>query len=174
MYIDGKEDIANDYMADFSRLLRSILENSGKQEISLKEELEISKRYMDLELMRTDNAFGYMYDVDETLNLKRIKIPPLLFQPYLENAIWHGILPENHYGTIVISIRKLNASQLSCEISDDGVGIYTSLEKKGEQSRESKGMEITQERLGGESNVSAHELEAGGTKIKLTIDYRYD
>lgn len=169
LYVEGKEDKANDYMADFSRLLRSILENSGKQFVSLKDELAISRAYLELEQLRTDNAFSFVYNVAPDLNEESFMVPPLILQPYLENALWHGILPGGEKGTIKINIRKLDRKKVVCEIIDSGIGIEKSKAKHPGESRNSMGMNITQDRLGGESNVIAEELEEGGTKITLTI-----
>lgn len=172
MYIEGKEDIANDYMADFSRLMRSILENSAKNRIKLKKELEITRLYLDLEQLRTDHLFDYDIHLDESIDLLKAQVPPLIFQPYMENAIWHGIIPKDKHGKIQLNIQKKNGKQLVCEISDDGVGYDTSINKKENSvEKTSKGMEITAERLGGEDHVQIESLETG-TKITVLIDIR--
>ncbi len=171
MYIQGDEDTANDYMADFSRLLRNILENSGKELIRLNEELEVVRLYMELEMLRTDHAFEFSCEVAEDVNTMEIRIPPLIFQPYLENAIWHGVISKKGEGQIHLAIRKKGPGKLLCEISDNGVGFYSAQKLKSISNRESKGMQITAERLGGTQNVLVEEPETGGTRISLTIQY---
>lgn len=170
MYIEGREETANDYMADFSRLLRSILENSGRSAISLLEECEITKLYLDLEQLRTDNLFTYAINLDPTINPRETKIPPLILQPYVENAIWHGIIPRNQMGHIGIRIQQVEGNKLRCEITDDGVGYGNSNKGTGFPKSDSKGMEITAERIGGSSHVQIQSGEEGGTKITLIID----
>lgn len=171
MYIEGKEDIANDYMADFSKLLRSILENSGREVIRLKEELEVVQLYMDLEMIRTDHSFDYVCELDETINPLLVRIPPLIFQPYLENAIWHGIISKKEKGTIRLSIKKSGPGKLICQVTDNGVGFYSGQKQKSTVSRKSLGMKITAERLGGEENVLVEELDTGGTRITIKLEY---
>jgi len=171
MYIEGKEDIANDYMADFSRLLRSILENSGKNVIRLKEELEVVQLYMDLETMRTDHSFHYACEVAEDIDPLLVKIPPLIFQPYLENAIWHGIISKEEMGIIRLTIKKGPPGKLICQVTDNGIGFYSGKKLNGNKENASRGMQITAERLGGEDNVVIGELSTGGTCITVTINY---
>lgn len=171
MYIEGDEDTANDYMADFSRLLRNILENSGKDHIRLKEELNVIQLYMDLEMVRTDHSFEYTCNVADDIDLQLVKIPPLIFQPYLENAIWHGIISKKEKGLITLSIEKSEPGKLLCKIMDNGVGFYSGRKLKPLTGKESKGMQITAERLGGDHNVLIEELTPGGTCITVTICY---
>ena len=169
LYIEGKEDMAGDYLSDFSHLLRSILDNSGKNLISLEEELRITHLYLGLETRRTDNQFDYQIETESELDLKT-KLPPLIFQPYLENAIWHGVLPNSgQKGTITLKITKSVPNILKCIISDNGVGYFTSLGAKKEFQKSSKGMEITADRIGGNTSVSIEEIPTGGTKITLLI-----
>lgn len=169
LYIEGKEDIANDYMADFSSLLRRILENSGMDKVSLKEELRSTMLYLDLEKMRTDNLFNYEFEIDPLVDELNSFVPPLILQPYVENAIWHGIVPKNENGRIKVQIRNAGVNDLECIITDDGIGITASQNNKISGSTESKGMSITASRLGGDHNVVISELESGGTEIRLRI-----
>jgi sensor histidine kinase YesM len=169
LYIEGEEDIANDYMADFSNLLRRILENSSMDKVSLKEELRSTILYLDLEKMRTDNLFNYEIEIDPNVDQLNTFVPPLILQPYLENAIWHGIMPKNEQGKITLRINKIEKIGLECIITDNGIGMKESLNQKGSTMRESKGMSITSDRLGGENHVFISELESGGTEVKLRI-----
>lgn len=169
LYIEGKEDVANDYMADFSSLLRRILENSGMDKVSLKEELRSTALYLDLEKMRTDDLFDYEFEIDPSVDQLNSFVAPLILQPYIENAIWHGIVPKNEKGTILIRIVNSGKNGLECTIADDGIGISASKKSKAPNDYESKGMSITASRLGGGQNVNISELESGGTEIKLQI-----
>lgn len=169
LYIEGKEDLANDYMADFSHLLRGILNNSGKNAISLEEEIQITELYLQLEQMRTDNQFVFTIHLSPDVNPKKL-IPPLIIQPYVENAIWHGILPNmERKGNIRIEIEQPDSSVFTCRITDDGIGYSTSIQQKENKKNTSKGMAITAQRLGGEKAVVIESKEEGGTTIYLTI-----
>ena len=168
LYVEGKEDLANDYMADFSTLLRQILENSGMDRISLKEELRSTQLYLDLEKMRTNDLFDYSIEIDPSIDQLNCYVPPLVLQPYVENAIWHGIVPKNSKGKIEIRLFKLTDGSLECEIDDDGVGFSASKSVENTE-RKSKAMSITKDRLGGDKNVEVQERKSGGTRIKLRI-----
>ncbi len=163
MFIEGKTDSANDAMADFGNLLRRILNNSGKDKISLKEEIDTLKLYLDIEKMRCDNCFDFEFDVEETLDLLNTKVPPLIIQPFVENAIWHGILPKKQKGNIKISISQNAEQNLICMIEDNGVGFGN--KKPG--AHPSKGIEITEQRLG--KKIIINQPPGGGTSILITI-----
>lgn len=165
LYVEGNLDKANDHVADFGKLLRMILDNSGRSHISLSDEIETLKLYLDLEKMRTDNQISYSIDIDSTIDRNSSKVPPLIIQPFVENAIWHGILPKNEKGKVDIRISKTD-SGLLCVIIDDGIGIEESLKSKS-QTHESKAMKITSERLN--NPVKAEQLAEGGTRISINI-----
>ncbi len=167
LYVEGKEELANDYMADFSSLLRRILENSSMEKISLKEEIRSTTLYLDLEKMRTDNSFEYAFEIDPAIDQINRFVPPLIFQPYVENAIWHGIIPKKEKGKILIKIGQNSKNELECEISDNGVGFSKDTSKTKKNS--SKGMSITEKRLGGQKAIEVIELDKGGIQIKLKI-----
>lgn len=95
----------------------------------------------------------------------------MIFQPYLENAIWHGIISKKEKGKIHLSVRKAESGKLVCQVTDNGVGYYSGKKQKSVSGNESKGMQITAERLGGEHLVAIEELSTGGTRITLTIHY---
>ncbi len=171
MYIEGDEDMANDYMADFSRLLRNILENSGKDLIRLKEELDVIHLYMELELVRTRSSFTFTCEIADDIQPIQLKIPPLILQPYLENAIWHGIMSKKERGYIQLNISRLDNEKLQCQITDNGIGFYTAQKTNSAKENKSKGMQITAERLGGKQHVLIEEIPSGGTRITLNIPY---
>ncbi|OFZ55675.1 MAG: hypothetical protein A3D92_14615 [Bacteroidetes bacterium RIFCSPHIGHO2_02_FULL_44_7] len=169
MYIEGKEDKANDFMADFSVLLRAILNNSGKNSVSIGEEIELSKLYLELEQLRTDHQFTFEFIGTSELN-ENVQIAPLILQPYLENAVWHGIAPDlTHKGKIIIRYTQMSKNEIIFSIEDNGVGIFTSQQNKPKAKYESKGMHITAQRIGGQQAVKIEELAEGGTKITLKI-----
>jgi len=164
LFIEGKKDAASDAIADFSSLLRRILNNSSVPLVSLKEELETLQLYMELERMRSDNGFTYEIKTDAGMDLSFLKVPPLVLQPFVENAIWHGILPAKREGRITVEIKvSAETGFLHCEISDNGMGI--DLNKLNNP--ESKGIQITEQRLG--RIVKFVNLPDGGTKVTLLI-----
>ena len=91
------------YLTTFSKLIRTIFQNSNKREITLFDEIETCRLYTQLESMRFANKLSYLFEVDETIDLKSVRVPALILQPFIENAIWHGIMPKENGGTIHLS-----------------------------------------------------------------------
>ncbi len=168
IYVEGNMMLANDYMADFSALLRSILNNSDKEKISIQEDLQMLELYMTMEKVRTGGQINYKINVDGNIDKLQTHIPPMIIQPFVENAIWHGILPSKKKGNISIGLKQINDEMLECAVQDDGVGIQTSRKNKKE-GHISKGMNLTKERLGERGGVLEEELPEGGTKITIKI-----
>jgi sensor histidine kinase YesM len=100
------DDKAINYLTTFSKLIRTIFQNSDKREITLFDEIETCKLYTQLESMRFGKKFSYHFNVDEAIDLKSIQVPALIIQPFIENAIWHGIMPKEEGGTLTVSITK--------------------------------------------------------------------
>jgi sensor histidine kinase YesM len=143
------QDKAVTYLTTFSKLIRTIFENSDKREITLFDEIETCRLYTQLESMRFGNKFNYHFRVNDTIDLKSVQVPALIIQPFIENAIWHGIMPKEDGGTVTVSVEpKENA--ICCTIDDDGIGREVSKQNKfkGEPStHQSKGVHLTQSRL---------------------------
>ncbi len=137
------------YLTTFSKLIRTVFQNSDKREISLYDEIETCRLYTQLESMRFSNRFNYQFNVDETLDLKSIMVPALIIQPFIENAIWHGIMPKNEEGTVTVTVAK-NDNTICCIIDDDGIGREVSKQNKflsADAAHQSKGEHLTQARL---------------------------
>jgi len=119
-----------------------------ENEIELDDEIERIELYLKLEQMRFQDKFDFKIDIDESLRFSSVKIPSMLLQPYIENSIWHGILPANKHGEILVKVFKEN-DQLIITIRDNGIGIETSLNEKKDkkQLHISKGMELTKGRI---------------------------
>jgi sensor histidine kinase YesM len=113
---------ASDYITKFSKLIRVILNSSSSPTSSLSEELTILALYVKLEQMRVTGGFNYKVTIDKNLNLDSIQVPPLFLQPFIENAIWHGIMKKEGEKIIDLSIKEDNGYVL-CVILDNGVGI---------------------------------------------------
>ncbi len=179
--IRNKSTEAADYLTKFAKLTRLVLENSSKSVISLRDDLQALKWYMDLENTRFENPF--IYTIDENgLNSDLLMIPPLLIQPFVENAIWHGLHPmTERQGIIEISF-SVNDNFMQVEIRDNGGGRLKSEERKrfANSGKVSMGIDITTKRLqlaGNESSETAVEItdiieeggSIGGTNVKLRI-----
>lgn len=137
------------YLNKFSKLIRSILESSKTKEVSLSEELKTMKLYMSIENMRFSNEINYIEKVDEAINLDKVKIPPLILQPFLENAIWHGLSSKRGDKKVSLKVTKCSDDYFQIEIEDNGVGRYQAFKIKTNKSlkRKSIGIELTKQRL---------------------------
>jgi len=155
---------ANKYLSLFAKLTRQNMEAIVKNNVSLEEELERLELYLKFEKLRFGDKLKYHLEIPQDLETDEIDIPPMVLQPFVENAIWHGLMPLDEGGIIFISATKLSPTQYKIEIKDTGIGIENSRELKKSQglNHKSKGMQLTIERL---------ELWAKGlnTKVKLEI-----
>ena len=138
---------ANQYIGKFSRLVRLILDHSRQKKIPLKDELEVAELYMQLEQIRFQNRFDFkiiISDIDPQIT----EVPPLIIQPFVENAILHGLLPSEKAGILKLSINK-TGDILHCEIEDNGIGRTAArkIKEKSGYHRQSHGMEITMKRI---------------------------
>lgn len=142
------ERTANKFLSEFSRLMRLVLENSQEDFIPLHKEEEIISLYVKLEHYRFRDKFDYQIRVDENLNKETIELPPMLIQPYLENAVWHGLRYKESKGNLDVHIGK-DSHGLKIEITDDGIGRKKSTELKTENQKKhnSTGLKNIQERL---------------------------
>ena len=160
-YILKKDtDNAVHLLGSFSLLIRRIVNNSKQQYISIIEEVECLREYLDLEKMRLDNKFEYTINIDRSIQVEEKNILPMIIQPLVENSIWHGIVPSLKPGVISVEFKKEKGSVI-CIVEDNGVGINTTLEKKEKnQNNLSMAMENVRERLKiiGELNDSTWEI----------------
>ncbi len=139
---------ANQYLTKFSKLMRGVMENSKEDFIPFHEELELLKNYLALEKSRFQDKFDYEISVDEHLHSQNLQIPGMLIQPFLENAIWHGLRYKNEKGFLKLNFQKSN-NQLNIKIEDNGIGIKESKNQKTEhqKNRNGRGMKNTLERI---------------------------
>ncbi len=134
------------YLTTFSKLIRNQL-NNAQREISLYEELETCRLYTQLEALRFGNRIICEFVIQEGIDIHSLRVPPLILQPFIENAIWHGILPKGN-GHVKISVAAKD-DNIQCAIEDDGIGRETSMQNKSLTSAtyQSKGMKLVQGRL---------------------------
>lgn len=146
--VTNDNEKAAGYLTKFSRLIRMILENSKKKLVALTEEIHLLELYVKMENIRFENKFDYEVNVHSNLNINDLMIPPMLIQPYIENAIIHGINPKDGKGKIILNF-KLDAPYLVIEIEDDGIGRKRSMQHKQESvfKKKSLGLSITKARL---------------------------
>ena len=173
---------ASEYLAKFSKLIRLILQNSQEALIPLERELEALQLYLELESLRFENKFTYKIITDDLVDTTVIKVPPLIIQPYVENAIWHGLMHKKESGNLNIELYEKD-ELLFCRIADDGIGRKKAAELKSKSalSYKSMGMNITadriamlqqQEHLG--THIVINDLvladgSAGGTEVIIKI-----
>ena len=143
------ERSANKYLSDFSALMRSVLENSEEDFIPLEKELELIRRYLKLEHSRFPDKFEYSLEVDPQIEVGNFQIPPMLLQPYVENAIWHGLRYIEGKGNLRINLDQKDADTITIRIEDDGIGRKRSRELKTAHQKKkiSKGMSTTRRRI---------------------------
>lgn len=148
LVMDNRNEEAQNYMVKFSRLLRQVLHHSEENVITLERELASLKLYIELEALRLNYTLQFSIDVDENIVLEKEWLPPLILQPFVENALWHGLSRKEGSKRLAIKIGEFE-NMLICEIEDNGVGRKakqgaTFLHKEGP-----RGMEITKARLAG-------------------------
>lgn len=146
---------SNDYIARFGKLMRQILDQSQFTLVSLSEELKALDNYVNLELMRGKDRFSYTIDIDPKIDLGKAKVPSLLLQPFVENAIWHGIMPMDKTGHISVSL-TLHSKFILCVIEDNGVG-------RGQGNNENI------EHKSASTDISSKRLELINTRFKTQI-----
>ncbi|MEX0273989.1 MAG: histidine kinase [Flavobacteriaceae bacterium] len=174
------ERSANRYLSDFSTLMRAVLENSEEDFITLSKEMELLKLYLKLEHSRFPEKFDYTVTVDDRIDLDVFQIPPMLLQPYIENAIWHGLRYKEKKGNLDVELSHLDDGSLSISIIDDGIGRKRSaqLKTRNQQRQKSKGMGNVKKRIAILNTmykdrvdvlVSDLKEDGTGTKVVLTL-----
>ena len=170
------------YLSKFSKLLRIILENSRDKIVLLDEELEAVNNYLELQNLEETQAFQYTILVDETIDTKLFKVPPMLIQPFIENAVEHAFKNQKENQKIDIWLKYVN-KELICTITDNGVGIDVEIENK-KANKKSLATTITSERLKviskdfkmkGSINIEDRQKHnEQGTIVTLVIPYKID
>lgn len=181
--VKSDQATASLYLTRFAKLIRLILDNSNSKNVILANELEALKLYIEMESLRFDKKFTYALTLDPAVPADTIEVPPLIIQPYIENAIWHGLLHRDDGGHLQITVSMVNERLLKCVIEDNGVGREkaAALKSKSVTTKKSLGMELTESRLlllsqyaEIRSSVVIEDLkddkgEAAGTRVTLNI-----
>ena len=138
------------YLSKFSKLLRLVLNNSEKNQIPLRSEIEMNQLYLELESLRFKQSFSYTIDIDEKIDPDTVMFPSLLLQPFIENAIWHGLMHKEGEKKLTISFTEEN-NWLHCIVQDNGIGRSKSAEikasKLGAHHFDSKGTQLAMQRI---------------------------
>jgi tetratricopeptide (TPR) repeat protein len=183
--LKNESEPASDYLTKFSRLIRMVLTNSKKSFITLQDELEMLRLYLEMERLRFQYSFDFNISFKNEIDSENIFIPPLLLQPFAENAIWHGLMQKQGHGYLEISL-SLEKKILTCTITDNGIGRNkaAAIKSKSAEKQKSMGLQITSERLallnqGIEEqiffyieDITNDEGSAAGTRVILKMHYR--
>ncbi len=178
---NNDERTANKYLSDFSLLMRAVLENSEEDFIPLDKEIELLEMYTKLEHFRFKDKFDYKIIIEDSVSVDEFQIPPMLLQPYIENAVWHGLRYKNTKGNLHITISQPKTEQITITIADDGIGRKKSKAMKTENQKKhnSKGLsnikkrvEILNEMYKDKVDVFIEDYqptEDTGTKVVVTL-----
>ncbi|WP_430427784.1 histidine kinase [Maribacter litoralis] len=170
------ERSANRYLSDFSTLMRSVLENSEEDFIPLEKELQQLELYIKLEHSRFEDKFDYLINIEENVQVAKFQIPPMLLQPYIENAIWHGLRYREEKGELLVTIKENSTDSIIITITDNGIGRKKSAEIKtrNQRKQKSKGMGIIQKRVAilndmytDKVDIKISDLQSDGTGTKV-------
>ena len=185
MIMTGKEDKATLYLSKFSKLLRMVLTHSDREIVSLREETEMLKLYIELEALRFEDTFVYKVELNENVDPDDNKVPTLLIQPFVENAIWHGLLHKEGLRTLNVRFKMNENEDLVCTVEDNGIGreaskIY-SKKTNQKENHTGKGVSVADERLkifnqqnGDSSKLDIDDIREAdgsiaGTRVTITL-----
>ncbi len=176
--LSGKQNDAYNSLELFSSLIRGILENSKYKFISLEDEIEILKIYIQIEAKRFSSDFNYEVKIDPEIDVSSIKIPPMLIQPFVENSIWHGLMPKTEGEKKLILSFTGNDDSIICKVEDNGIGRNKAAAMKSKKHGTSLGTALTFSRVANINmleNKTRYAIEMydkahdGGTIVTITI-----
>lgn len=168
---------ASEYLIKFSQLIRYVLESSAKNWVSLEEELEANKIYLDLENLRRQEDFSFNFQIEEGISPSNYFIPPMLIQPFLENAVWHGI---DANGIIQLQISKNGSNHLHFLISDNGIekAEKSEIDLSRMVKKSSMGLQLMEEKFknlnelrGTQASFEINPKAGIGTQVRLIIPF---
>lgn len=177
---------ASIYLAKFSRLMRRILQNSRQSYLPLHQEMEFLDNYIELEQRRFKEAFDYELKEEGIEDAHFVMIPPLVIQPFIENAIIHGLLRQAKKGKLLVQFEEYNNRLLKCTVEDNGIGRQAAAAFKTDDKQESLGIKITEQRLKYLTikekitepfvhviDLKDKEGKAAGTRVELLLPIKY-
>jgi LytS/YehU family sensor histidine kinase len=176
--ITKNTDTAYSYLSSFSKLVRMILENSEKQFISLEDEIETLRLYLSIEKLRFDDTFEYKIHIAPKVDVTFVRLPAMIIQPFVENALWHGLIQKKGEKKLLLSF-DVKVNSLICVVKDNGVGRKHTAEVQNSRQikKQSMGVKITEERLQlleTEASILINDMEDRqgkpcGTEVTITI-----
>ena len=178
--ISNETKKASDYLNKFARLIRLILHYSSKDTISLKEELETLQLYVELEQMRYRDDFGFDLNIAPGVEIEKLLVPPLILQPYVENAIGHGLAPKTGVKKLEVEITK-SGKNISFTIRDNGVGRSFSkkISNLKDKNHKSVAMELTRKRINlvgenktADENIEIIDIEEAGQPLGTEVRFK--
>ena len=179
-YIAQNDEVAaNKYLASYSRLMRNTMENSNKDFIRLDHELTLLKEYLELEHLRFTDKFSYKIEVDKAVETETLYVPGMLVQPYLENAIWHGLRYKDTAGLLGLSL-TISGKTLCITVDDNGIGLSKSeaLKTANQKAHRSRGLNNINERvkllreiykLSIQTQIVEKTAPESGVKVSITL-----
>jgi LytS/YehU family sensor histidine kinase len=184
--INNEKENAVYYLNKFSKLIRKILIASTEKEMTLEDELDTMKLYMNIENIRFSNEIDFQIEVDKSINTSNIRVPSLILQPFLENALWHGLSSKENNKEIILKVTKPSEGFITITITDNGIGRKESsrINQNKILKRKSVGIAITKARLANFSKgftkdyrIDIEDLYdvnglASGTKVVVNIPIR--
>ncbi len=185
--LDNQVENAHKYLTKFSRLIRQTLVHLEKENITIQDEMEVLKNYLDLEAMRMNDSINYQFVVGENIDENRMKIQPMLLQPYIENSVRWGLKDIKKNGNILIEFKLVDDKRIKCIIEDNGIGRRKAQEYKSKYLAQHKsiGTKLNEERIKllastkkGEFGVKIIDLYdekdyASGTKVEILLPIEY-
>ncbi len=177
---EQNSDRAGVYLIKFSKLIRYVLESSSKKWVSLSEEMESNRTYLELEQLRRKNDFEFSIHWKESDEPESILVPPMLIQPFLENAIWHGIQED---GCIQMQIEKYNGNHLKIRINDNGhhESAKSEIDLSHFVKKSSMGLKLMDQRFkqlnafpGVNSSFSIRKEQEAGTQVEIILPFEMD
>ncbi|MDO8367544.1 MAG: histidine kinase, partial [Saprospiraceae bacterium] len=174
---------ADGYLTKFAQLMRLFLESSKNKYITLAEEIRLLKLYVELEKMRFEGRFEAKFSVEKNIDTDEVEIPSMLLQPFVENAINHGLFHKKEKGLLQIKVTANGSKEIHCIVEDDGIGREAAgaLREQSLKNYKSRAMQIVHERLEALSHVEGYEVKIevndlrhpdggpAGTRVTLTI-----
>jgi LytS/YehU family sensor histidine kinase len=179
--LTNEREKASEYLSNFAQLIRSILSFSNARYISLADELNTLETYVGLERIRFSDGFDYQIKVSESIDPSALLVQPLIFQPYVENAVWHGLMHKESQRRLEIEISE-NKNMLTCSITDNGIGREKSASIKSKSNtRKSLGLQISELRMKAQDANTTVEIidlksENGtslGTRVLISLPLKY-
>ncbi|MEO9869196.1 sensor histidine kinase [Ekhidna sp.] len=173
--LENKKDIAQEYLHKYGKLMRMVLDHSDHLIVPLKSELEMLGLYTDLEMLRLKKGFDFEVITSDYFNTKRVNIPSMIIQPFVENAIWHGLSPLKKKGKVTLKMGH-KVGQIVVSIADNGVGFDNTISTSPSSNHNSSGVRIVKERLDlihnssrFKNHIKIESTIGKGTTIKLTF-----